>query len=61
MTNPTTNKTEFKMPLPKAMRDDLKTLAFLDGITAKGKVAMLIQAEIDARRADIDGVNARRK
>ena len=54
-------KNEFKLPLPLELREDLKTLAFLDGVTLKGKVAMLLKDEVEGRRVELEELNQRRQ
>jgi hypothetical protein len=50
-----------KMTIPERMRDDLKVLAFLDGITLKAKVMSLISSELAARNVEIKEINERRQ
>lgn len=57
-------KNEFKLPLPLELRDDLKRLAFLDGVTLKGKVTMLLKTEVEGREEELkelSELNQRRK
>jgi hypothetical protein len=50
-----------KVPLSEQLRNDIRTLAFLDGIPLKAKVAMLLSAEVAARSEEIDEIERRRK
>ena len=50
-----------KMPVPIKLRDDLKTLAHLDGITLKEKVWKLYQAEVNARADELKELKERRQ
>ena len=50
-----------KMPVPIELRDDLKTLAHLDGITLKEKVWKLYQAEVNARSDELKELKERRQ
>jgi len=50
-----------KVPLPEKLRNDMRTLAFLDGIPLKAKVAMLLDAEVTARAEEINEIERRRK
>lgn len=50
-----------KVPLPEKLRNDMRTLAFLDGVPLKAKVAMLLDAEVAARAEEIDEIERRRK
>ena len=50
-----------KMPVPIELRDDLKTLAHLDGITLKEKIWKLYQAEVNARADELKELKERRK
>ena len=50
-----------KLTIPEKLRDDFKTLVTLDGISMKGKIMMLMDAEVTARRADIDEIDSRRR
>jgi hypothetical protein len=50
-----------KVPLSEQLRNDIRTLAFLDGIPLKAKVAMLLGAEVAARSEEIDEIERRRK
>ena len=61
MSNLRDNEAFLKMTIPEQMRDDLKVLAFLDGITLKAKVMSLIGGELAARSTEIREINARRQ
>jgi hypothetical protein len=61
MSNLRDNEAFLKMTIPEQMRDDLKVLAFLDGITLKAKVMSLIGGELTARSTEIREINARRQ
>jgi hypothetical protein len=50
-----------KMTIPEKLRDDFKTVVTLDGISIKGKLMMLMDAEVRSRRADIDEIESRRR
>ena len=50
-----------KMPVPIELRDDLKTLAHLDGITLKEKIWRLYQAEVNARSDELKELKERRQ
>jgi len=50
-----------KMPVPAKLRDNLRTLAHLDGITLKEKVWKLYQAEVNARADELKELEERRK
>ena len=50
-----------KMPVPIELRDDLKELAKMDGITLKEKVWELYQAEVNARADDLKELKERRQ
>lgn len=50
-----------KVPLSEKLRDDMRILAFLDGIPLKAKVAMLLGAEVAARAEELDEIERRRK
>ena len=50
-----------KMPVPIGLRDDLKELAKMDGITLKEKVWELYQAEVNARADDLKELKERRQ
>ena len=50
-----------KMPVPIKLRDDLKELAKMDGITLKEKVWELYQAEVNARADDLKELKERRQ
>ena len=50
-----------KMPVPIELRDDLKILAHLDGITLKEKVWKLYQAEFNARADELKELKERRQ
>ena len=50
-----------KMPVPIALRDDLKELAKMDGITLKEKVWELYQAEVNARADDLKQLKEHRQ
>lgn len=61
MSNLRDNEAFLKMTIPEQMRDDLKVLAFLDGITLKAKVMSLIGGELTARGTEIREMNERRQ
>lgn len=50
-----------KMPLPIKLKEDLKTLAFLDGISIKEKVTRLIAAEAIARVDELNEIAEQKK
>ena len=50
-----------KMPVPIKLRDDLKELAKMDGITLKEKVWELYQAEVNARADDLKQLKENRQ
>ena len=50
-----------KMPVPIELRDDLKELAKMDGITLKEKVWELYQAEVNARADDLKQLKEHRQ
>ena len=50
-----------KMPVPIELRDDLKELAKMDGITLKEKVWELYQAEVNARADDLKQLKENRQ
>ena len=50
-----------KMPVPIELRDDLKELARIDGITLKEKVWELYRAEVNARADDLKQLKENRQ
>lgn len=61
MSNLKDDQAFLKMTVPQQMRDDLKVLAFLDGITLKAKVMSLIGGELTARSGEVREMNERRQ
>ena len=49
-----------KVPLPKQMRDDLKSIAALDGIPMKAWIAMCLSKELALRSNELKELKARR-
>ena len=49
-----------KVPLPKQMRDDLKSIAALDGISMKAWIAMCLNKELASRSDELKELKARR-
>ena len=49
-----------KVPLPKQMRDDLKSIAALDGISMKAWIAMCLDKELALRSNELKELKARR-
>ena len=49
-----------KVPLPKQMRDDLKSIAALDGIPMKAWIAMCLSKELASRSDELKELKARR-
>lgn len=49
-----------RIPLPEQMRDDLKSIAALDGTTMKDLVAMLISTLLATRSVELKELKARR-
>jgi hypothetical protein len=50
-----------KMPVPIELRDDLKMLALLDGMTLKEKIWKLYRAEVNARADELKELKERRQ
>jgi hypothetical protein len=61
MSNLRDDETFLKMSIQKQMRDDLKTLAFLDGVTLKAKMMTLINGELAVRSEELKEMNERRQ
>ena len=61
MSNLRDDQAFLKMSIPEQMRNDLKTLAFLDGVTLKAKVMALIDSELAIRRDELREMNERRQ
>ena len=49
-----------RVPLPERMRDDLRSIAALDGISMKAWVAMVLCTELTARSGELKELKARR-
>ena len=49
-----------RVPLPERMRDDLKSIAALDGIPMKAWVAMVLSTELATRSGELKELKARR-
>lgn len=49
-----------RVPLPEQMRDDLKSIAALDGISMKAWIAMVLNAALAARFDELKELEARR-
>ena len=49
-----------KVPLPKQMRDDLKSIAALDGIPMKAWIAMCLSKELASRSDELKELKTRR-
>ena len=49
-----------RVPLPEQMRDDLKSIAALDGISMKAWIAMHLNIELAARSDELKELKARR-
>ena len=61
MSNLRDDQAFLKMSIPGQMRNDIKTLAFLDGVTLKAKVMTLIDSELVVRRDELREMNERRQ
>ena len=61
MSNLRDDQAFLKMSIPEQMRNDIKTLAFLDGVTLKAKVVTLIDGELAVRRDELREMNERRQ
>ena len=49
-----------RVPLPEKMRDDLKSIAALDGVPMKGWIAMVLNTALAARSDELRELEARR-
>ena len=49
-----------RVPLPEKMRDDLKLIAALDGISMKAWIAICLNAKLTARSDELKELEARR-
>ena len=49
-----------RVPLPEQMRDDLKSIAALDGISMKAWIAMCLNAKLATRSDELKELKAKR-
>lgn len=49
-----------RVPMPEQMRDDLRSIAALDGIPMKAWIARRLYLELDARSDELKELKARR-
>jgi hypothetical protein len=55
-----TGEVVVRVPLPELMRDDLRSIAALDGIPMKAWIAMELNTALTARSGELNELKARR-